>query len=350
MVDIYKKNVSTFFNNISNHSDRVSITSSLHRAKVILVCISLTILAISPANSYAIGCCGSKGLCLEILGSGGPEADDGRASSAYLIWIDGKARVMVDMGAGAMFQFEKSGARIEDLDAILFTHFHVDHSADLPALIKASFFTGRDHDLPLYGPSGNTLMPSAKGFVNALFAQPDGAFHYLSGYLDGNEAYKLQPHTVEIGSHDIQTVLNKNNYTLSAIAVHHGPIPALAWRVDIGGHSIVFSGDMNGDYGTLPLLAKNTDMLVANHAIPEGATGVARNLHMPPSVIGKIAATAKVGKVILSHRMKRTYGHEAETINTISTYYGGPVKFAEDAMCVPLQNKNEKPRSVIQED
>jgi hypothetical protein len=34
---------------------------------------------------------------------------------------------------------------------------------------------------------------------------------------------------------------------LYAVSVTHGAFPALAWRVDIGGKRIVFSGDINGD-------------------------------------------------------------------------------------------------------
>ncbi len=76
--------------------------------------------------------------------------------------------------------------------------------------------------------------------------------------------------------------------------MHHSPIPALAWRIQISGKVIVFSGDMNNDNNTLTSLANKADILVTHHAIAEGTSGVARNLHMPPSEIGKIAANAQV--------------------------------------------------------
>ncbi|MDQ7084612.1 MAG: MBL fold metallo-hydrolase [Sulfurovum sp.] len=68
-------------------------------------------------------------LFLQVLGSGGPESTDKRASSAYLIWIDGKSRILVDFGGGASLRFEEVGAEIEDLEVILLTHLHVDHTA-----------------------------------------------------------------------------------------------------------------------------------------------------------------------------------------------------------------------------
>lgn len=276
--------------------------------------------------------CGSNGVWLQVLGSGGPEITDGRASTGYLIWQEGKARILVDMGGGSLMRFEQSGARLDDLDMILLTHLHVDHSADLPYLIKASYFTDRDRDLPIYGPTGNALMPATTRFVVNLFG-PQGAYRYLASYLDGTESYRLIAKDVNATGKAPQRVITTEKYRVSAVSVHHGPIPALAYRVDMAGHSIVFSGDMNNDNDTLAGLATGADLLVAHHAIPEQTGKVARNLHMPPSVIGDIAARAKVKQLVLSHRMARTFGHEEETTRLIAARYPGPLTFAEDLQC-----------------
>jgi len=289
---------------------------------------------LSALPSRAGAACGDSGTWLQVLGSGGPEITDNRASSAYLLWQDGRARVLVDMGGGSLLRFEQSGADVNDLDVILLTHLHVDHSADLPYLIKASYFTGRDRDLPLYGPTGNELMPAATVFVDRLFG-PKGAFRYLSGYLDGGEEYRLRPHDVPADGRERQRVLSKP-YRITAVPVHHGPVPALAWRVELAARSVVFSGDMNNDYDTLAGLATGADWLVAHHAIPEQAGGAARNLHMPPSVIGDIAAQAGVKHLVLSHRMQRTLGREQETTDLIRRHYRGPLAFAEDLQCFQL--------------
>ena len=95
----------------------------------------------------------------------------------------------------------------------------------------------------------------------------------------------------------------------------------------------MFSGDTNGDNGNLEQLAKGADLFVAHNAIPEGERGAARQLHMPPSVIGRIAATAGVRQLILSHRMLRTLGRESETRAVIARVYSGPVTFADDLDC-----------------
>jgi len=42
------------------------------------------------------------------------------------------------MGGGASLNYELSGAKFNDLDVVTFSHFHVDHSADFPALVKGA--------------------------------------------------------------------------------------------------------------------------------------------------------------------------------------------------------------------
>jgi ribonuclease BN (tRNA processing enzyme) len=294
----------------------------------------------------ALPACAAEGVWLQVLGSGGPEADDGRTSTGYLVWHEGRARVLVDLGGGSLARFEQAGARLTDLEVILFSHFHVDHSADLPALLKASWFTRRTRDLPLYGPSGNERMPGARDFVQELLG-PSGAFRYLSGYLDGHEDYRLSVHEVSAKGMGQTAFALGPDLRIVATPVHHGPVPALAWRVEIADAVIAFSGDLSGRNGTLADLAAEADLLVAHNAIPEQAGDAARSLHMPPSVIGEIAGQAKVRQLVLSHRMNRSLGHEDETLSLIRKSYGGPVHFAEDLQCFGLaeagSHSGEKP-------
>lgn len=257
-----------------------------------------------------------------------------RASSSYLIWKDGKARVLIDSGGGSALRFGQAGATMSDLDVVLFTHFHADHSADFPALVKSSYFEDRSRPLPVFGPPGNDRFPSTTEFLRALFDEKNGAWRYLSEYLKGgDDSYALQGHDVELKPAELKKVYDAGGFAATAAQVIHGDVPALAWRVDVGGARIVFSGDTNGNNGNLEKLAENADVFVAHNAIPEGTTGPVRNLHMPPSVIGNIAGTAKVKSLVLSHRMLRTLGQEKETLKAIAVHYTGPTTFADDLDC-----------------
>ena len=282
--------------------------------------------------SNASAACGQNGLWLQVLGSGGPELADKRASTSYLIWHHGKAKLLVDIGSGSMFHLEKADANINDLDAILLTHLHVDHSADLPALVKATFFTQRTNDLLIYGPRGNHLMPSTTDFIQTLFG-PKGAYRYLSSYLDGSESYTIKPYDMALENKQVQTIIKNAEYEITAVPTHHGPIPALAWKVNIADKVIVFSGDMNNENLTLGPLASNADLLIAHHAIPEHAKGTARNLHMSPSVIGQVAAAANVKQLVLSHHMLRSLEQINNSESEIRRHYQGPMTFATDMQC-----------------
>ena len=292
--------------------------------------------ALSPS---AIGqSCGSQGIAVQVLGSGGPELQDKRASSSYLVWEAGQARALIDAGGGSALRFGESGATMSQLDVILFSHLHVDHSGDFPVLVKSSWFEDRKRPLPIYGPPGNEYFPSTREFVYDFFGDKRGAYRYLSELLVAGEdgSYKLQPHNVAAGSMPV-AVFSNGALTASAVRVIHGGVPALAWRVELHGKSIVLSGDTNGDGEGLVRLANNADLFVAHNAVPEGATGVERRLHMPPSVIGQIAENAHVKNLVLSHRMLRTLGKESQTEAEIRKHYSGPLTFANDLNCFPVK-------------
>lgn len=268
-------------------------------------------------------------ITLQVLGSGGPEIGDKRSSSAYLIWIDGKSKILVDFGGGASLRFEEAGARIKDLDVILLTHLHVDHTADLPALLKASFFTRASGKLHLFGPDDNKFMPSTKEFVERLFDDDDGAWKYLGDHLNGDASLQLKAHNITLRKKG-KVIYTQGNISISAVSVHHGPIPAIAYRVNVGKKSVTFSGDMNGDYHTLEKLGYKTDILVMHNAVPKNTKGVAAQLHMTPLIIGKIAKKAEAKSVVISHRMLRTLGKEKETKSEIRRNYKRNVAYAND--------------------
>ncbi len=263
---------------------------------------------------------------------------DKRASTSYLIWDRGAARVLVDAGGGSALRFGESGAQMSQVDVVLFSHFHIDHSGDFPSLVFSSWFEDRKRPLPVYGPPGNDFMPSTTEFVHDLFGDPHGAWRYLSDLVGpGAEGtYTLQPHNVVAGSKPA-LVFRNSEMAVSAVRVIHGGFPSLAWRVEMGGRRIVFSGDTNGDGDGLTQLAMDADLFVAHNAVPEGATGLERRLHMPPSVIGVTAANAHVRQLVLSHRMLRTLGKENETQAEIRRHFSGPIAFANDLDCFPVK-------------
>lgn len=271
---------------------------------------------------------------VQVLGSGGPVADDRRASSGYLVWLEGAARLLVDAGGGVFLRFGEAGAKFETLDAVALTHLHVDHVADLPALLKSGFFSERRRALPILGPTGGGAFPGTAEFMRILFDPKRGAFRYLSGYLDGSGGLVEAPVTeVDRNRRAPAPVFANERLKITALGVTHGPVPALGFLVEAGGRKIAFAGDQNGDNPAFAAMIKGADILIMDHAIHEEAGGVETNLHARPSEIGGLAAEAGVGQLVLSHNMARSLGALKDNLATIRERYKGKVTVAEDLMC-----------------
>jgi ribonuclease BN (tRNA processing enzyme) len=278
--------------------------------------------------------CESQRVQLQMLGTRGPELLDGQASTGYLISLDNKARVIVDAGPGSLQRFKQSKANFEDVDLMLFSHFHADHSADFPSYIKGAFFTQRTKDLHVMGPSAGDYSASAEQFVDRAIGTKNGMYPYLGGFVDSKEntAYKIKVKTIPWSFSDlnIKQIFKNGDIKVKAVATHHGPFPSLGYRVELAGCSISFSGDMSGRLRAMPDLAKHSDILVAHNAIPEDAVGVPARLHMTPSYIGAMANDAKVKNLLLTHLMKRSLSVKAQTLTLVKNKYKGKVSFPND--------------------
>lgn len=291
-------------------------------------------MAMLPGSALAT--CSSP-LAVQVLGSGGPDANDARASSGYILWIDGEARLLVDAGGGVFVRFGEAKAKFETLDAIAITHLHADHVADLVALLKSGFFSERKQPLPLIGPTGGGFFPAMSDYMRSLFDPEHGAYRYLSGYLDGSGGFVKAAVTEASTDPAKQDVVFKNDrFQVTSVGVRHGPVPALGFLVEVGGRRIAFSGDQNGENPEFAALIKDADLLIMDHAVPEKADRVAGWLHARPSEIGKLAAEAGVGKLILSHNMARSLNQLDENLALIRERYKGPISVAEDLTCIGL--------------
>jgi ribonuclease BN (tRNA processing enzyme) len=272
---------------------------------------------------------------VQILGSGGPELDH-RASASYLIWVDNKAKLLIDFGGGAFVRMGEAKAELEALDLILFTHFHIDHVVDFAALVKASYFSNIRKTVKVLGPDSNRYFPDTNTFLKGQFDNAD-VYGYMSDALNtDSNCISFKPYVFNSDTDEKIKQFKHKDITIDLIGVKHGNVPALAYRVTIDHKSIVFSGDTAATTDNLIKLAKDADLLIAHHALPEHARGVAKSLHMIPSRIGEIAHKAAVKKLILGHRMHRTIGEEKLSIAKVRNNYNGEILLAEDLLMVSL--------------
>ena len=286
-------------------------------------------------------CAPADGVALQVLGSGGPIADDGRASSGYLVWVDGRSRALVDAGGGVFLRFGEAGARFGDLDLVALSHLHTDHSAALPALLKSGNFAGRKRPLLLTGPGPGGPFPGTIAFADSLLDGDQGAYGYLSGYLDGTGRLPLlaisefpvtEPDTRFVIDFPSESALN-----VTALPVPHGIVPALAYRVSVNGHVIVFSSDQNGSSEAFIDFARGADVLVMHLVIPDDADPVARRLHATPARVGEVAAAIRPRTLVLSHFMARSLRNLKDNLASVRESFDGDIRLADDLACYPLQ-------------
>jgi len=296
----------------------------------IVACLIVSILMPIPSSQAA---CDADPVALQVLGSGGPFGY-GRASAGYLIWIDGVARIMVDAGGGTFTRFHEAGAKVSDLQLLALSHFHPDHSAEVPALLWV-----QRNDLTVSGPTGSDQYPSADEYVGGLFG-PEGVFRAVTN------GEGLKTVTVDVERSEPTQVFSIDRIRVRGLGVPHGIVPAVGYRIDIDDVSIAFASDQNGSDPAFIEFASGVDVLVVHVAVPQTVSGSGADLHAKPSVWGQMATDANIGNLVLSHLSAiapRNANNDLtgfdEKLAHLRSTYDGPLVIAEDLICVPIGAK-----------
>lgn len=309
-----------------------------------------------PNDDRAVAAAAGAAACrtaeagVQVLGSGGPMAEGSRAGTSYAVWIDGQVRLLVDAGPGSFVRFGEAGLELAPLEAIAFSHFHADHSAGLAAILNAGSFESSTRDLPVLGPAAVAPFPGTAAFLSAQFDRDSGAWAYLGGYLDGGDGRrKLVPG--EIPAEDYETASAQRielspAIAITAIPVHHGVIPSLAYLVEAKGRTILFASDQSAFSTGFDRYTRGLrpDLLIAHHVIPEGE-GQPIGLHRPPSSLAEMAAAIEPQLLVLSHNMQRSLDRLDESLSLIRGRFSGQVRVADDGDCFALPQREVRTAS-----
>jgi ribonuclease Z len=193
------------------------------------------------------------GLHAGLCGSGSPLADATRSGPCVFV-VAGSHLYVVDTGDGAARKLMLEGLPPAQIDAVLLTHFHSDHVAGLGDVFIQRWGGGSHHDpLPVYGPQGVETVVA--GF-NEAYSLDKGyriAHHGEAAMPPSGNGGVAHPFTIVEGSDASQVVLEKDGLTVTTFAVNHAPVfPAVGYRFDYKGRSVVISGDT----APSPVLAK----------------------------------------------------------------------------------------------
>lgn len=255
------------------------------------------------------------GFQLTVLGSGTCTPSLFRQTAGYLVEYrqpPHSFRMLIDSGSGTIERLFRQGVPIHSLDAILYTHLHLDHTGDLFPLLFAlrnSQGFSRTRDLPLYGP------PGFRAFYDHLFA--------LYGRWVVSSAYRLPVHELGLEG-SVPCPLGP--LSLQAIPMRHTP-NSMGYRLmSPDGRVIAFTGDADESPNLVPLFQD------ATLAVVDCSTGDSDKLdgHLSPTPIGQAAAQAQPQRLLLSHFYPSAEGAALET--TLAQHYRGPVQRAYDGL------------------
>ena len=249
-----------------------------------------------------------------VCGSRSPLPHPRRAETCILINAGGSYYV-IDVGDGSASNLRSYGVNLGKIKAVLLTHLHSDHISDLADIHMGTWVAqSRTKRLDVYGPSGVEFV--TKGFEDAYKLE----FKYRNEH-HGDEVAPINivgfdPHPVDLLN---PVVINENGLKVTAFKVPHDPVkPALGYRFDFKGRSIVISGDTSYSENLITY-AKDADVLFheaqANHIleIMKGVANKAGNsltakvlddittYHTTPKDAAKVANLANVDHLVFYH-------------------------------------------------
>jgi ribonuclease Z len=235
-----------------------------------------------------------------LLGTGSPIPDANRAGPSTLVRAGGQT-FLIDCGRGVQQRLTAAGTGANALTALLLTHLHSDHIADLGDVIITrwvSTFAPDPAPLPIIGPPG-----TAEVVENTL-----KAFGFDIGYRIAHHADLNSPPPVEVFEYTDGPVWDRDGVQIRVAPTDHRPVaPTIGFRVEHAGASVVLAGD-TVPCETLDTLAAGAGALVHTvirkdliDAMPMQRIRDICDYHSSVEQAAETATRAGVGILILTH-------------------------------------------------
>ena len=237
-----------------------------------------------------------------ICGSRSPIPSPGRAQTCVMVRA-GENIYIVDIGDGSASNLRNWGIPFNKIKSVLITHLHSDHISDLADLHLASWINeNREKKLDVYGPDGINLV--TEGFETAYELDYFFRNTHHGEQIAPLDVAGLSPHIVDL---DQPKIIDEDGLVVTAFKVVHDPVePALGYRFDYKGRSLIISGDTSYSKNLIEQ-SRDGDVLIheaqANHMI----------------------------NIIRDFNLQRGADLNAKLMEDIITYHTTPVEAAEIA-------------------
>ncbi len=265
-----------------------------------------------------------------LLGTGSPIPDANRAGPSTLVRAGGQT-FLVDCGRGVQQRLTAAGTGAAGVTALLLTHLHSDHIADLGDVIITrwvSEFTPDPAPLPIIGPPGTAEV------VEATLK----AFGFDIGYRIAHHADLTSPPPVEVFEYTDGPVWDRDGVQIRVAPTDHRPVaPTIGFRVEHGDASVVLAGD-TVPCESLDTLASGAGALVHTvirkdliDAMPMQRIRDICDYHSSVEQAAATATRAGVGILILTHYVPAIApGQEDEWRALAATAFDRQIELGDD--------------------
>ena len=276
---------------------------------------------------------------LTLLGTGGPRPDPDRMGPAALVEVDGQ-RLLFDAGRGVCTQLARLGIGPDEVNPVFITHHHYDHICALDDVLLSAWNNGGTGPFEVFGPKGTERIVGA--LLNDVYAA-DIAFRM-------HEEHWLKDLRELVRARDVGPGLVHEAAGLRVLAedVDHGhglgmareTWPCLGYRIEAEGKAIAISGDAVDCEG-LRRLAEGADVLLmccylAAAEVDDRTEDLCRYTIACSGEVGKIAARAGVGKLVLTHFRQKSDEMLRMVEVDARRDYAGPIVLGQDLMAIDV--------------
>ena len=214
-----------------------------------------------------------------IVGSGTAAPTAERVCSGY--WVEaGDERLLLDCGSGVVHGMARLGLAWRELDHLLITHYHNDHTGDLPMLLFAlehGVRPRRTKPLTVWAPRGIRERLKA---MEAAFGDhvADPGFPVVVREVSARASF-------DVGRVNVR-----------AHGTPHTDV-SLAYRLAANGRTLGYTGD-TGPSGAVAAFMEGVDVLIAECSLPDD---LAIETHLSPSSVAALARSASPGRLVVTH-------------------------------------------------
>jgi ribonuclease BN (tRNA processing enzyme) len=230
------------------------------------------------------------------IGWWGAYPSAGEATSGYLLQSE-DLNILIDCGSGVL-SYLQNYIKLQNLDAVLLSHYHWDHVADIGCLQYAARILmdlgKRKKPLEIYGHA------------------EDDNFSGLS-YLQYSRGFAIEPRTaLEFGA--LRITFSRN--------IH--PDPCFSIRIEREGRCMVYIADTawNDD---LIRIAQNADLLLCESSLYDEYRGRIPG-HLTSGEAGEIAIRAGVKHLVLTHLPH--FGNHERLLEQAGKKFTGKIELA----------------------